>query len=456
MTQLLERPIQGINEPAALPPTRKRWAWMVPVVAAVVLGIVAILLSTDTPPPSNRLLITDDAGTVSLIDPEQSTPVFSIDSAVAAPDGETIFRTKPEGADTQVDELDATNGSVVATQVVSGRLEIVAVSPDGDAVALMPEYGGNAGIYAPAPREQTSITVVRRDGSEPRTYDLEGNFEPETFSLDEDTLFLVEFWPPMDPDRYFVRQLDLEAGAIREAYSPEVVIEPAMRGKARAQALDPDGEYLYTLYSIDGNADPLHDPTAVAPDDGEYWSFIHVLDLREEKSICIFLPNMFGRWSEDRIGMGISPDGSSLYVVDAITGSIAVVDTESHQVDGVVQVDKIQMDRAHAQRPSVVVGSKGRLYVTKGSYIVIELDATDGFEATDAIGVNVDEPIHGLNISPDGVYLRMAVGNEIVIFDLAKGEEVRSVTVSSTKGGQVDFVGAPPGTVTRFPLDCAC
>lgn len=206
MTQTLERTTQvvGGRPPEDPMPPQVPWAWLVPVAAAAVLGAAALVLSLgDDAPASDRVLVTSDSGTVSLIDTVgDSGVVYSIENAYAAPDSETIYRIKVEGTDTQIDEIDAVDGSLVGSQTVPGVLEIVAVSPDGDAVALMPDYGGAPGLYAPAPREETSITVARNDGSAARTYDLEGNFEPETFSLDEDTLFLVEFWPPLNPDRY--------------------------------------------------------------------------------------------------------------------------------------------------------------------------------------------------------------------------------------------------------------
>lgn len=456
MTDLLEQPtVQTIGEDTT--EERRRplpWKWLpLIVVAATLLGAALVVTAFDTAPADNRLLITDGSGTVSLVDVASPDPIFSIDHAVAAPDAETLYRTKPQGPDTQVDELDATNGAILGSQVVAGDLAIKVVSPDGDAVALMAPDGGSASLYTPAPRETTAITVAWNDGTPARTYELQGNFEPETFSLDEDTLFLVEFWPALAPDRYYVRQLDLTSGEIREAYSPEVVIEPAMRGKARAQVMDPAGEFLYTLYSVDVDDAPIADP-----DQGEHRSFIHVLDLREERSICIFLGE-FGGVAEDRIGMGIAPDGDTLYVVDALAAEIAVVDTRSYALTEVTTVDKLRMEPAYATRPAVAVAGDGRLYVTKGGTLALELAPTEsGFEAVDAIGIigNHPQTIGGLDLSADDTQLRFAVDDGVVVYDLAAGVEVARITAPADSEGPIGFVGAPPGTVGRYPLECAC
>ena len=456
----LEPRVQVIDESEPRPREPRRWPWLVPVVAALAIGgAIVVVESFGSSETSDLVLVTTDAGAVSLIDPFAEDPtLFTIDDAYAAPDSETIYRIKAEGTVTQLDELDAANGSIISTQEVPGRLELASVSPDGDAVALMPDYGGAPGLYLPAPRESTSITVAHNDGSAPRVYELAGTFEPETFSLDLDTLFLIEFWPPLEPDRYFVRQLDLETGLIRESYTPEVEIEPAMRGRARAQVMDPAGRFLYTLYNVASDAPPLHDPLAEAPDDGGYWSFVHVLDLREEHSICIFLPEMFGRWSQENMGLGISPDGEKLYVVDSVLGTIAAIDTRDHLVEEIVAVDKLAMDAEYAAPPSIAVGRNGHVFVTKFRSVVIELDVRNGFEPVGAIGLTREtrDGIRGISLSPRGDQLRMAVDGEIAVYDLKLDREVATVTGLGSGGEGIDFVGAPPNTVGRYPLECAC
>jgi hypothetical protein len=455
MTQLLDRPDIVVGEEVSEEPMPGAWRWLAPVIAVGGLVVAFLLFDVfETDPQDDAILITDGSGTVSLVDPAFDEPVFSIDNAVAAPDAETIYRTKPEGGDTQVDELDASNGAILGSQVVAGQQAIKVVAPNGDAVALMPPDDGSARLYAPIPRETTTITVAWNDETPARTYELDGNFEPETFSLDADTLFLVEFRPPSDPDRYYVRQLDLISGEIRTGYSPEVIIEPAMRGKARAQVMDPEGEFLYTLYSVDPSDAPILDAQSA-----EHRSFVHVLDLREERSICIFLGD-FGGGAEDLIGMGISPDGDTLYVVDASRAEIAVVDTREHRVTEVSAVQKLVTDPESATRPAVAVGDDGRVFVSKAGYVVIELEhGESGFEAVDAIGIisgGPNERINGIDLSADGTQLRFAVNNGVVIYDLVKDSEVARITAPGGADAVVGFVGAPPGTVGKYDLLCAC
>lgn len=138
-------------------------------------------------------------------------------------------------------------------------LEVRAVAPGGAAAVLMPGSAGSAGLYAPEPRERTELTVVWRDNRPPLTLTLEGNFEPETFTSDGEVLYLLEFLPATDPDHYLVRQLDLSSGRVTDVYTPEVDLNPEMRGHARAQVIHPDGDFLYTVYTLDAVGTAVED-----------------------------------------------------------------------------------------------------------------------------------------------------------------------------------------------------
>jgi hypothetical protein len=453
MAQLLERPVAvgGKESPpqvAGAAPARR-----LGLAAAFLLvaGTLAFAGTAGDDPRQDQVLISDREGTVSLVDTTQGATVYSIENAIAAPDATTIYRAKPDGDSTQVDRLDAGNGAVLGSQVVPGRLAISVVSYDAGAAALLPRYSIGEGIYEPVPRETTPITVVRDDGSEPRTYQLDGNFEPETFSRDLDTLFLIEFWPATNPDRYFVRQLDLESGELLVAYSPEVEWAPEMRGRARAHTMDPNGEFLYTLYSVEPGDPPIQDREDGTG--GDNWAFVHVLDLREEKSICIFLGGEFARSSGGALGMAITPDGRALYVVDGHDGTVVEIGTDRFQVTSVTDVDELKADPEYTRRPVVAAGDD-RLFVTKYGSSILELDRAAGLEAVDVIGSSLE--VIGLQLSPDGKHLRIAVPGQIVVWDRAAGAEVATVTAPASDDGVVDFTGSPPGVAGRYPLECAC
>jgi hypothetical protein len=255
---------------------RRRWLQPVIVGALIAAGTGAVVVSTRSPAP---VLVSDGEGRISLIDVGTGEATYTATDAVKAAASSTILRAQTEGDFTAVETLEPASGEVVASTRVDGKLEIRAVSPFGGVVALMEERP-DSNLYVPEPRESTSITVIWNEGTESQTYTLEGNYEPETFSTDEETLFLLEFFPPADPDRYFVRQLDLLSGEITsvETSDQELGIElnPEMRGHARAQAMASDGSYLFSLYTIGQGETPVHDP---ADPETDRWAFVHTLNL---------------------------------------------------------------------------------------------------------------------------------------------------------------------------------
>ena len=292
----------------AIPPPRGGLALGLGIGVIALLAALAAWLSLRDGGDSaeQRVLVTDATGAVSLLDPATESYVFTVPNAVVVPDRSAVLSTSEFGDGTLIETVDAATGQTVGSQTVPERLEMRTVSPAGGAVALMEPRSASLGLYVPEPRESTTIVVARlEDAPEHQRFELDGNFEPETFSTDEQTLFLLEFWPPTDPNRYFVRQLDLTSGEVADVFSPEVNLQPEMKGTAGTQVISPDGAFLFTLY------------TAVNSDG--WYAFVHAISLDEEWSFCIFLPTPFGSGDVDKIGMGISPDGDTLYVVDSST-----------------------------------------------------------------------------------------------------------------------------------------
>ncbi|MEX0946356.1 MAG: hypothetical protein WD064_03200, partial [Acidimicrobiia bacterium] len=269
--------VHGTVELATPPALYHRRRWVLAIGSALVLaGLAVAVLARPVAP----ILVTDGAGRISLIDPRTGQAAFTVTDAVKAPNGSSIYRAEEVGETTVIEMLDPQSGEVISSTEVGGKLEIRAVSPLGAAVALMTARPASVDLYVPEPREYTSINVVWSEGREPRNYTLKGNFEPETFSTDEKTLFLLEFFPPADPDRYFVRQLDLETGDITGVVTPDqelgIELNPEMRGHARAQVMAPDGSFLFSLYTIESGEAPVHDPSYPQTD---RWAFVHTLNL---------------------------------------------------------------------------------------------------------------------------------------------------------------------------------
>jgi hypothetical protein len=416
------------------------------VAAVVILGSAAAAFGLTRPPAP--VLVSDGEGQISLINIDTGEPAYTVNDAVRAPAGSTILRTEEEGKATDVEVLNPESGEVVASTRIEGNLEIRAVSPFGGAVALMPPRPKTTDLYAPEPREQTLVTVVWSEGREPRTYTLEGNFEPETFSTDEETLFLLEFYPPSDPDRYFVRQLDLASGEISGVETPDqelgIELNPEMRGHARAQAMAPDGSFLFSLYTIGKGEAPVHDP-----DDPETdrWAFVHTLNLEEKWSHCIFLPLPFGTKSEAALSLGISGDGKHLFVIDAATESVARIDARRLEVETVEQIPGLYSAKARpvAVGPEVVYIGMGDSVLEMGRDTLIP---NAGFVVSTGNG---SLGVRGLELAPDGRTLRVAHGSSISVLDMPSESVI--ATLTTPEGAADSFLDDPVGDRIDLSLE---
>ena len=232
-----------------------------------------------------------------------STPLWTVDGAVAAPDGSAVFvigEPQPGGGD-RIDVM-RVNPRTGARTVV-GHVEaplgvrVSAVEPGGRRVAL-------------ASTNPTSTTIVNFDAEAGRvlsTRSFDGWLEPEAFSLDGTRLFATRDYG----DYYNVHVLELETGAQFPTLGPDKTKPPEdMYGQVVQAALSPDGTRLATLY---------RDSTKPGRT-----AFVHLLFLESGATFCIDLHSPFGasdlagdaiEWRDGRIAVGHgAPDGDAVSV----------------------------------------------------------------------------------------------------------------------------------------------
>ena len=253
------------------------------------------------------------------------TTAFDPDSDIADADGSTVV-TAHDGI------LRFVSGAARSPWFDVGLgSELRAVSGDGEHAALFQRSGG-----------WSLITVVSASetGEDRSEYRLPGLVEPEAFSTDGSTLFVIDHQVAQSEGAYRVRPLDLSTGSLETILGPtKVPFEDDMNGLGRRQVWSPDGTRLYTLYVRQthhhheadgeerGNA-ASHGGHGEAGTDG----FVHVLDLEEEWAFCLDLPADFGGGSLDTTALAISPIGDTLAVADLSAGQIAFADTDALEV----------------------------------------------------------------------------------------------------------------------------
>jgi hypothetical protein len=282
---------------------------------------------------------------------------------------------------------------------------------------------------------RTQIVVSGRDVDEPMVANLEGNFEPEAFSTDGKTLFVVQYLPANNPSRYQVRQLNIAKGVVRDVYSVDKELQEAMSGTARVQEMSADGKRLYTLYTT-------------RTKHGHH-SFIHVLSLDEMWAHCIDLPHGLAMAGERRTAIKLNSDGSRLYVADTHEGRVAEVDVERLKVLREAELDlsspwggaTIGFDE---EAGAVYIGTGGRVVAAS----LEDLQQTHEWD--------LPEKVTGIQVGASTRQLYVGQDTTVAIIDLDSGKQIETWNPPGT--GSIRRLGpVTPGLdEARTKFVCGC
>jgi hypothetical protein len=375
--------------------------------------------------PEGVLLLGSDTG-VRSVDPATGLILFQGTGVPALGDWSRLFTTTASGGDTILVGRDAATGAVVSRVSLPGELSVRVASGDGSQVALMAPLPEGRSPWIPEPRSSTTIVVADPTGAEePSRYRLDGNFEPEAFSTDGDSLFLIRFVPPTDPVAYRVARLDLARRKVFPVSTGQKGVVETMSGTRLEQLPSADGDMLFTLYTTQ--------PAAYAEGHahgGSSVAFIHTLNLDEGWAHCVLLPKRL--WGADPAdeAMALSPNGSLLYVADTARDLVAVMDTYSLEVEESQQIDFLPTRGAPTH---AVAAPGGVLFVASGSRVL----ALDTDTLRPMRSWTMDAAVSALGYGPDGLYVAMP--GQVTIIDPSTGRQAASIP--SPPGEGMAFVG---------------
>src|SRR5918992_2569631 len=372
--------------------------------ASISLGVAVLLGACGEPGSlgmSTDLLFIQTAGGVTVVEPGGSTPAFR-GGAIPSSDWSTVVRSVPDGTSTEIIAVDPSTGTERWDTSLPGNLRAKVVSNEGDLVALGPVRERHHRLG----RRSTTLVIVDGQGSKPRTITLGGNYEPEAFSTDGQSLFVIKYSPARAPTSYQVRRLDLDTQHVEGVYTPDAHLQRAMSGTARIQAASPDGRRLYTLYTL-------------GEEDGRRYAFIHVLSLDQLWAHCIDLPGEFATSPEAATALTVSPDGSRLYVANHAEAAVAQIDTSKLEI---VRTQSINFGlgggRAHA-----ALDSTSRLYLASGRRVAL----VDTTTLTEERSWLMKDKIRGLQVAGDGTRLYVAFRDRVAILRAATGEGIETI-----------------------------
>ena len=357
---------------------------------------------------------------VSAIDAANGDLIMSARDLLVPHDWSSVLTASTSGGETSVSLLQPADAAKRDAAVVQGDLELTVASSDGRKVALATPRTEGSTPWLPDGRATTDVAVLDPESGETEAFKLEGNFEPEAFSTDGRELFMIEYIPAMDPDRYRVRRLKLATGNVVPIGRLKLAAPGQMRGTGRMQVMAPNASQLYTLYTRQG-ANYAHG----APEEhhaGMVHAFVHLLDLTDRWAHCIDLPMPFGKGSATASAIAMSPAGGPLYVTDWSNGAVAKVRPDKVSVGRVVRLELGAPDDATFAQAGF---DNGRLYVAGNDEIVV----LDGDSLAELGRWPLGGEVTGLFLTPDEERLFVSLGDRIVHLDPMSGQEEGSLQV---------------------------
>jgi hypothetical protein len=388
---------------------------------------------TPNAPPRTRdpLLFLSGRADVVVLDTQDGKQTMRAVGGMASPDRTAVAQVVGR----RLVVIDPATGEPQWEHSIPAERRVRVVAPGARQVALV-----DGRILTPSDaRSTTQLTIVDEHGS--RELALDGNFDPEAFTLDGTDLVAVEYLPATNPDHYEVRLVDLATGRVRPVpdqpeHFPANAPRPRMRGYARTQVSSSDGRYLYTYYSSD---------VPINEDHGDMYAFVHVLDLHHEEAYCIDLAQPFGvgadGWSEP--ALTLTPDGSRLLVTDRVTGALAAIDPRTLEVTATATLPK----HTPLETSAVATASDDVLYLALDRELT-RIDTTT-LQIIDRI--DVDDPITGIKMDRTGELLYAVTFEDVSLFDPA-GAKIASWPLP-IPGAGADPSVARPGSGA---YQCAC
>ncbi|MGH2663783.1 MAG: YncE family protein [Actinomycetota bacterium] len=387
-------------------------------------------------PPQDRLLVGTTSGVLSL-DPTTGSVLSESPGVPGLGNWSAVYTaTLSEGA-TVLKGREAATGDVTSSLSLPGDLGIRVVAFDGSMVALMPPLSQGASPWIPEPRTRTTIVVADPSGTgDPDTYDLGGNFEPEAFSPDGESLYMLTYLPAAAPEAYRVVRLDLFDGTVQPVFTNSKSIVETMSGTRLEQVTTSDGSMVHTLYTTQPPAELTDVRASHAAHSGHSTqpvAFVHVLDAENGWAHCVALPRAFWGGDATAEAMAPSPNGRHLYVVDADRDLVAVMDTRKMQV---VQEATVDFGTGDGDVRATVSSDGASLYVARGPQIT-RLD-TATLQPVDRW--TTEGPVSGLGVGPNGLYV--AQPEQVELIDPATGSEIDSIPSPGIEG-QLEYLGTP-------------
>ena len=334
----------------------------------------------------------------------------------------TLVATTRKGQTTVVKEITVQPELPARSRSVDGAWRLptigneplpVGVSTDGSTIVLVED-----GVAAD---RTTSRFAVLAQGEAARILELSGSLEFDTISPDGSVLYVVEHLPGPPDGHYQVRAVDVPTGSMREGVIVDKRnIGESMGGWAITQARHGNG-VVFTLYQ------------------GAEHPFIHALNSVEAWAICLDLPAQGLNDREAALDWGLaqSPDGRSVFAVNATLGLVAAIDPgeltvrqtayfDAPRAAGGISLAKFGHQEGGPVGRRVVASPDGSTLYAAGAGGIVRIE-TGHLTVTGRLAEGA--AIDALALTPDGstLFALLHADGRIVKLDAASGTVVGQV-----------------------------
>jgi hypothetical protein len=386
--------------------------------AAALVG--ACTSRTPTAPRPPDLLVVQTAAGVALVDARGDRIVVPAAPGQISYDRLAFAAARHRSGGTNLDER-LLSGDILYNVDLPGDLSVRVVSPSGMWVALVEGAHGIAGPGA-AGREETTIVVANSSG-EVRRLTVPGCVEPEAFTVDGTHLYMLDYLPPLAPDRYRVRMIEIATGQATALLTRDKrVIPPGaeeeMRGEGRQAVYGQNRRMLFSLYSHQPDHVHTRDLISARVDHPDVHAFVHCLSTDGWYAYCVDLPAPFGGGDASGHAIALAPVGEHPYVVDTTSGTVAAIDAGQLTVRSTGGF----APAGHGATAALVTSAGRQLVVATGSTVQV-LDAD---KLSTVARWELPAPAQGVALTGDRLWIGRRDG--AVAYDLT-GREIAAVSV---------------------------
>jgi hypothetical protein len=305
--------------------------------------------------PNDALVFRSASGTLRVVDP-LTGPLRSLPAGVLSKDGKTLLTAQVQGDRTVVRRIETRSGAVLARRSIAGAWGFQRAAEDGTLVAGGEQLAPIALVQADRANgyhgsaRQTRIVLLAHNLAGPvRLVTLPGNFGVDALSADGTTLYVIQH---LAGEHYRVRGYELATRHLTGAIIDKREPDEKMQGLPLARASSADGSWELTLYRRPSGA-----------------PFVHALMTTELAAFCIDLPAAARVDPSNPSSWGVATSGTDLYVANARTGWIGVIDYQQFKLVRSTSLGA-EASTMSSPRPLAVSADGSMLYLARPSGVV--------------------------------------------------------------------------------------